>query len=69
MASNSPSTIPSGSQTGLKLNHDFEVARNVEHELRLDFDAEASIQLTPQGYRLVPVIEVDYFGPIGGGEG
>lgn len=64
-----PLTIPSGSQTGLKLHHDFDVTRDVEHELRLDFDAAASIHLTPQGYRLVPVIDVDYFGPIGGGEG
>jgi hypothetical protein len=51
--------IPSGMQTGLKLNHPFTISANVTYELTLDFNAERSITLTGNGtYRLNPVIRV-----------
>jgi hypothetical protein len=51
--------IPSGMQTGLKLNHQFTIESNVLYELTLDFDAERSIILTGVGqYQLQPVIRV-----------
>ena len=59
-----PLTIPSGEQTGIKLSYDFDLSAGGTHELRLDFDAHESIRENPQGYRMQPVVTVDYFGPV-----
>jgi hypothetical protein len=54
-----PLTIPSGVQSGLKLNHQFEIEPNTLYELTLDFDAESSIHQTGnEQYMLNPVIRV-----------
>lgn len=54
-----PLEIPSGEQTGVKLNHAFEIQSGVIYELILDFDAEHSIMLTGNGqYKLKPVIRL-----------
>jgi hypothetical protein len=54
-----PLDIPSGEQTGVKLNHAFEIQSGVIYELMLDFDAEHSIVLTGNGqYKLKPVIRL-----------
>ncbi len=54
-----PLTIPSGVQSGLKLNHQFDIEPNTLYELTLDFDAESSIHQTGNGeYMLDPVIRV-----------
>lgn len=51
--------IPSGSQTGVKLNHSFDIENDKIYELLLDFDAERSIIVTDNGtYKLNPVIRV-----------
>ena len=49
--------VPSGPQTGLKLNHSFVIAPDALYELVLDFDAARSIVVTGNGrYKLKPVI-------------
>jgi hypothetical protein len=52
--------IPSGAQTGVKLNVDIEIREGEEYTLLLDFDAERSVVKTGQapfpGYLLKPVI-------------
>jgi hypothetical protein len=54
-----PLEIPSGQQTGVKLNHSFDIQNGLIYELLLDFDAERSIVLTGNGqYKLKPVIRV-----------
>lgn len=53
--------VPSGEQTGLKLNYDFEVEADRTYELALDFDAQKSIKKTGNGYLLTPVISVKHF--------
>lgn len=54
-----PLEIPSGEQSGLKLNHAFEIQPGLLYELILDFDAERSIVLTGNGqYKLKPVIKI-----------
>lgn len=54
-----PLDIPSGEQTGVKLNHQFDIQPGLIYELLLDFDAERSIVLTGNGqYNLKPVIKV-----------
>ena len=54
-----PLEIPSGAQTGVKLNHQFEIQSGLLYELLLDFDAERSIVVTGNGtYKLKPVIRV-----------
>jgi len=54
-----PLEIPSGEQTGVKLNHAFDIQAGLLYELLLDFDAERSIVLTGNGqYKLKPVIRV-----------
>lgn len=54
-----PLEIPSGEQTGVKLNHSFEILSATLYELILDFDAERSIVQTGNGqYKLKPVIRV-----------
>ena len=54
-----PLEIPSGSQTGIKLNHAFNIEDGSLYELLLDFDAERSIIVTGNGqYKLKPVIRL-----------
>jgi hypothetical protein len=54
-----PLEIPSGEQTGVKLNHSFVIEDGLLYELLLDFDAERSIVVTGNGqYKLKPVIRV-----------
>ncbi len=54
-----PLEIPSGEQTGIKLNHQFEIKSGLIYELLLDFDAGRSILLTGNGqYKLHPVIRL-----------
>ena len=54
-----PLVIPSGMETGLKLNHPFDILPDQLYELVLDFDADRSINLTGSGeYKLSPVIRV-----------
>ena len=51
--------IPSVEQTGIKLNHPFEIILGQITELTLDFDAEQSIIKTGNGeYKLKPVIGI-----------
>lgn len=54
-----PLEIPSGEQTGIKLNHAFVIESGLIYELILDFDADRSIVHTGNGqYKLKPVIRV-----------
>lgn len=54
-----PLTIPSGMQTGIKLNHTFTIVNGEVYQLLLDFDADMSIIQTGTGqYKLKPVIRV-----------
>jgi hypothetical protein len=49
--------VPSGAQSGLKLNHPFTVDGGVLTEITLDFDASRSVHRTGNGqYKLRPVI-------------
>jgi len=49
--------IPSGYQSGIKVNHQFQIQEDVTYELLLDFDAEKSIIKKGNGqYQLKPVI-------------
>lgn len=52
-----PLTIPSGSESGLKINVHYDVAANVNNVILVDFDAGASVHQTGNGvYKLQPVI-------------
>lgn len=52
-------TVPSGMQTGIKLNHAFTIEPNSLYELILDFNVEKSIHITGNGkYMMKPVIRV-----------
>ncbi len=52
-------TIPSGFQTGIKLNGNFNIQANATYQLTLDFNAAKSIIQTGNGkYMLQPVIRV-----------
>jgi len=53
-----PLHIPSGLQSGVKLNHQFEIEAGKLYELLLDFDVQRSIVSTDDGYLLKPVIRV-----------
>jgi hypothetical protein len=54
-----PLTNPSGSQTGIKLNHSFEIEAGKLYELYLDFNVDKSIIITGNGqYKLKPTIRV-----------
>jgi hypothetical protein len=54
-----PLEIPSAQQSGLKLNHNFNIEPNVLYELTLDFNAEDEIHQTGNGqYMMNPVIRV-----------
>ncbi len=51
--------IPSGSTTGLKLNHGFTIEDGFTYGATLDFDAERSIHVTGNGrYKMSPVIRI-----------
>lgn len=51
--------IPSGSQTGLKLTHQFTIEAGKLYELILDFNVDKSIIITGNGkYKLKPTIRV-----------
>jgi hypothetical protein len=51
--------VPSGEQSGLKLNHPFTLTDGVLHEATLDFDAHRSIHVTGNGrYMMKPVIRI-----------
>lgn len=60
-------TVPSGSQSGLKVEGGFLVEPGVVTALTLDFDAEASVHRTGNGqYKMVPVVFLageERFGP------
>lgn len=57
--STSPLDVSSGAQTGIKLNHEFDINDGQVYELYLDFNAESSIILTGNGqYKLKPVIRL-----------
>lgn len=51
-------TVPSGAQTGLKLNIDAEIIEGITYTLLLDFDANRSVVKlgTADGYNLKPVV-------------
>jgi hypothetical protein len=52
-----PLTVPSGMQSGLKLNHPFTIGDDGIYDVTLDFDAARSIHRTGNGrYMLRPVI-------------
>ena len=58
-----PVTVPSGSQSGLKLLANFEIVEGTTHEVVLDFDANRSIVSTgppsnPRSYILKPTIRI-----------
>jgi hypothetical protein len=52
-------TVPSGLQTGLKLNHSFEIESDNLYELYLDFNADKSVLVIGNGeYELKPTIRL-----------
>jgi hypothetical protein len=52
-------TVPSGFQTGIKLNHEFTLEPNNLYELVLDFNVDKSVHVTGNGkYMMKPVIRV-----------
>jgi hypothetical protein len=52
-------TVPSGSESGLKVNVDQVITQNHSVEILLDFDANASVVMEGNGnYSLKPVIKV-----------
>jgi hypothetical protein len=54
-----PLTVPSGSESGLKLSGDIELASGTTTTVVLDFDAEQSIVATGNGeYKLKPVLSI-----------
>ncbi|MEO6720384.1 MAG: DUF4382 domain-containing protein [Ferruginibacter sp.] len=52
-----PLTIPSGSESGLKIKVDKHLQATLE-TLVIDFDAELSIKLEADGYKLRPVLKI-----------
>jgi hypothetical protein len=50
-------TIPSGSESGIKLNGNLEVVANQTLVVKLDFDANASIVQSGSTYQLKPTIK------------
>jgi hypothetical protein len=52
-------TVPSGMETGIKLNHQFTIESDNLYELYLDFNVDKSVHITGNGeYMLQPVIRV-----------
>ncbi len=55
-----PLQMPSGMQTGIKLNNEFDIAAGALYELQLDFSVDQSIHKTGNGiYMMIPVIRVE----------
>lgn len=54
----SPLTIASGAQTGIKIPLDSTFEENMTYSLTLDYDAAKSVKTTGQGYLMTPVIQV-----------
>jgi len=54
----SPMTIASGAQTGVKIPLDRDLEANMTYTLTLDYDAEKSVKSTGQGYLMTPVVHV-----------
>jgi len=51
--------VPSGGQSGLKLNHPFDIVDGETYAVTLDFDADRSVHRTGNGqYKLRPVIRL-----------
>ncbi len=62
-----PLSVPSGNQTGLKLNRGFDVPVDGEVEIYIDFDVRKSIVMAATGYKLKPSLRlVEEFGAIAG---
>jgi hypothetical protein len=60
-------TVPSGNQTGLKLNRGFEVPEGGEVKIYIDFDVRKSIVFANGEYKLKPTLRlVEDFGAIAG---
>lgn len=57
----SPLTIASGAQTGIKINLDRAIEPDTTYSLTLDFDAHKSVKSTGQGYLMTPVVLVKDF--------
>ena len=53
-----PLKIPSGTETGIKLNLNFTILDDEIIEVMVDFDASKSIKWTPGNYKLSPVFKV-----------
>ncbi len=52
-------TVPSGTKSGLKLTHGFNIESDTETVLYIDFDADKSVNQTGNGeYKLKPTIKV-----------
>jgi len=51
-------TIPSGAETGLKLNRGFDVPPGGSADFTLDFDLRKSVELTSMGYMLRPTLRM-----------
>lgn len=54
-----PLDVPSGTTSGLKLGHGFEVADCGTTVLVLDWDVGAHLTSGPQGYKLRPVVDLE----------
>ena len=54
----SPMTIASGAQTGIKIPLDSTFEENMTYSLTLDYDAAKSVKTTGQGFLMTPVIQV-----------
>jgi len=51
--------IPSGDETGLKLNHSFVIAAGGESSFTIDFDLRKSVHMTGNGeYKLRPTLRI-----------
>jgi hypothetical protein len=54
----SPLTIASGAETGIKIPLAQQIEDNMTYSLTLDYDADKSIKSTGKGYLMTPVIQV-----------
>ena len=57
----SPLTIASGAQTGIKIPLDQTLEADTTYSITLDYDAAKSVKTTGQGYLMTPVIHVKDF--------
>jgi hypothetical protein len=52
-------TVPSGAQSGIKLNHGFTLEAGMQTTITLDFDAGESVHYAPgNGWMMQPVIDI-----------